>query len=46
MFDPAKAVWSKELASPMRGIEIDGCKFGDGVRTTVSLKNATQSMVK
>lgn len=46
MFDPAKAVWSKELASPMRGIEIEGCKFGDGVRTTVSLKNATQSMVK
>lgn len=42
MCDMTKTKWSKELASPMRGIEIEGCEFGGRVLTPVSIKNATQ----
>ncbi|MBQ3289288.1 MAG: hypothetical protein IJH50_07765 [Kiritimatiellae bacterium] len=42
MCDKTKTKWSKDLASPMRGIEIDGCKFDARVMTQVSLRNATQ----
>ena len=42
MCDREKTKWSKDLASPMRGIEIEGCSFEDCVSAQVSLKNATQ----
>ncbi len=42
MCDSTKTKWSKELTSPMRGIEIDGCRFDDRVLTQVSLRNVSQ----
>ena len=44
MYDKANAKWSKDLASPIRGIEIEGCEFDERVITKVSLKNATHSL--
>ena len=45
MCDETKTKWSKDLASPMRGIEVEGCRFDNSVVTPVSLRNATGTKV-
>ena len=40
MCDATKATWSKELASPMRGIELSGNSFDASVQKQYSLSNA------
>lgn len=42
MCDETKTRWSKELASPIRGIDLIGNRFDSTVATPVSMKNATE----
>lgn len=46
MCDETKTKWSKDLASPMRGIEVEGCRFDDRVPKQVSLMNVSRPVVR